>query len=57
MTNTDWIEKTPGYWRGRASTREKFAFEDEQRGIDPKPYLLIAAEYDAKAKELARWTA
>lgn len=66
MTDTDTaqfatnksLETSPAYWRGRARTRHQFADEGLRLGSgeDPKPHLLKAAEYEAKAAELARWS-
>ena len=57
MTTNETLEQLAGYWRGRALTRDQFANEDAQCGLDAKVHLQKAAEYEAKAKQLARWAA
>ena len=54
MTN-DALELLPAYWRGRAAMRLHFA-EQAERIDDQTYHTRCAAEHEAKATELEKWT-
>ena len=54
LTHPECLASNPAYWRGCAWTRQQFA-DHPQPGEDPMPHHIAAAEYEAKAAELAKW--
>lgn len=53
MTNErvmEWLERQPGFWRGRAQMSKLFA--EQADGEAETMFLRRAAEYERKAKEL-----